>query len=201
MSDQMTTQDSLPPYRVADLPQNRPTRFELRPGPQQLAAIASQLGLSALRKMVFKGEIRSSGRKDWVLEAHLGATVVQPCVVTLAPVTTRVETDVERRYLADLALTEGRAGEDDSGEIEVEMPEDDSAEALGSHIDVQEVMVEALSLAMPLYPRADDAALDEAVFTEPGKQAMTDEAARPFAGLAGLRDQLAASEGKSGDEE
>ena len=49
---------------------------------------------------------------------------------------------------------------------------------------------EALSLAIPLYPRAEDATLGEAVFTEPGKQAMTDEDAKPFAGLASLRESL-----------
>ena len=71
------------------------------------------------------------------------------------------------------------------------MPEDESIEQLGSHIDPWAVMVEALALAVPDYPRADDApALGEFVVTEPGKTPMREQDTKPFAGLAGLRDKL-----------
>ena len=70
------------------------------------------------------------------------------------------------------------------------MPDDDTIEPLPDVIDLGAVLAEALALNLPLYPRADGAHLDQAVFTEPGKLPMTDEDARPFAGLAGLRDQL-----------
>lgn len=169
-------------FRVADLPHNRPTSFELRPASSELLGLADELGLSGLRKLVFTGEIYSSGRANWALKGHLGATVVQPCVVSLTPVTTRIEVDAERRFLADMETPE-----DDT---EVEMPQDDNSEPLGSHIDIATVMAETLALALPVYPRATDADLGEAVFTEPGQVAMTKQAARPFAGLASLRDQL-----------
>lgn len=167
--------------RVADLPQTAPTPFELVPGTEARAALAAELGLSALRKLRFSGRIRTSGKRDWLLEGHLGATVVQPCVVTLEPVTTRIETDVRRLFLARMPETEAP---------EVEMTEDDTTEPLGAWIDPAAVMAEALSLALPLYPRKDDAELGQAVYTEPGKAPMRDEDARPFAGLAGLRDAL-----------
>jgi uncharacterized metal-binding protein YceD (DUF177 family) len=51
-------------------------------------------------------------------------------------------------------------------------------------------LAEALALALPLYPRAPGAELGEAAFTEPGKPVLRDEDARPFAGLAHLRDKL-----------
>lgn len=167
--------------RIADLPQNAPTPFELRPDAARMRAIAGQLGLSGLRKLRFAGRIEARGDRDWALEGMLGATVVQPCVVTLEPVTTRIDTAVSRLYVADFRYPEGD---------EVEMPEDDSAEPLGTHIDPDAVMVEALALAVPLYPRKDEAALGEAAFTEPGQAPMRDEDARPFAGLAGLRDAM-----------
>ncbi|WP_137700309.1 YceD family protein [Marimonas lutisalis] len=169
-------------FRVSDLSQTSETTFALRPDADALAAIAAELGLDGLRKLSFTGTITADGRRDWRLDAHLGATVVQPCVVTLAPVTTRIEEDVHRRYLAHLP-------EDDAGE-EVEMPEDETINRLGDEIDVTEAMIEALALALPLYPRADGAELGEAVYTEPGKAPMRDEDARPFAGLASLRDKL-----------
>jgi len=44
--------------------------------------IAEELGLSDLRKLRLQGRVFEDGT-DWVLDAQLGATVVQPCVVTL----------------------------------------------------------------------------------------------------------------------
>ena len=51
-------------------------------------------------------------------------------------------------------------------------------------------MVEALSLALPLYPKAEGAQLEDTTFAQPGITPMSDEAARPFSGLSALRDKL-----------
>jgi uncharacterized metal-binding protein YceD (DUF177 family) len=168
--------------RLGELPTRRPTPFRVEPGPAELEAMARALGLSALRKVRLEGELRPHGKGDWDLAARLGATVVQPCVVTLAPVTTRIEEPVERRFRADLPAPPQGA--------EVEMPEDDALEPLPETLDLSRVLAEALALAIPEYPRAAGAALEEAVFTEPGQAPLTDDAVRPFAGLAGLRDRL-----------
>ncbi|MGD9864993.1 MAG: DUF177 domain-containing protein [Pseudodonghicola sp.] len=167
--------------RVAELPQTAPTPFDLAPDAEARAALAQELGLSALRKLRFSGRLQARGRRDWLLEAQLGATVVQPCVVTLEPVTSRIDVPVRRLFVAGLADPEG---------AEVEMPEDDSIEPLGAIIDLDAVMAEALALALPLYPRAEGVELGEAVYAEPGRTPMRDEDTRPFAGLAGLRDAL-----------
>ncbi|MBT9383384.1 DUF177 domain-containing protein [Pseudooceanicola sp. CBS1P-1] len=164
---------------VAELARTRPTPFEIRPAKPELEALAGELELLDLRKLSFTGTLRAVGKKDWLLEATLGATVVQPCSVTLKPVTTRLDEPVTRRFTPVLP-------DELSEEEEVEMPEDETLEKLGSHIDPGAVMAEALALLLPLYPRAEDAALDEANFTEPGQQAMTDEDAKPFAGLGKL---------------
>ncbi|WP_109467306.1 YceD family protein [Albibacillus kandeliae] len=169
------------PFRVADLAQNRSTPFELRPDAAELSALAEELGLLGLRKLSFSGQIAGQGRRDWVLTGQLGATVVQPCVVTLEPVTTRIDTEVTRTYLAEMPEPEGE---------EVEMPEDDTQEQLGSVIDPGQVMVEALALALPLYPRKEGVGSGDASFAGPGITPMTDEEAKPFAGLAALRDSL-----------
>jgi uncharacterized metal-binding protein YceD (DUF177 family) len=183
-SDRMS-QPPFPPtaLRVADLPTGRATVFDLRPEPEALRALAEDMELLALRKLSFKGTIRAQGKKDWLLEGALGATVVQPCVVTLEPVTTRIEQAVRRLYLADPApiLPEGD---------EIEMPEDDTAEPLGPTIDPHAVMIEALVLALPEWPRAEGAHLGSLTVTEPGQTPLTEDAMKPFAGLASLRDKL-----------
>ena len=143
-----------------------------------MQALAEELGLLGLRTLSFSGEIAPTGRRDFMLTGVLGATVVQPCVVTLEPVTTRLDVPVLRTYVAGFAEPEGD---------EVEMAEDDSVEPLPAVIDPAAVMAEALALALPLYPRKAGAELGEAVYAAPGVVPMTDEAARPFAGLAALK--------------
>lgn len=172
--------DALPyshPFRTAELAGRRPTRFRLLPDAAARARIAADLGIEAIPALSFAGELRPSGRHDWLLEADLAATVVQPCIVTLAPVTTRIAERVTRRYLAEMPEPEGE---------EVEMPQDDSAEPLPERIDAGAVMCEALALALPLYPRAEGAELGAAGFAPPGAEPLGEEVTRPFAGLADL---------------
>ncbi|MEY3003917.1 MAG: hypothetical protein RLZZ491_1093 [Pseudomonadota bacterium] len=169
---------------LARLSRSGETRFAIEPEAPERAAMATALGLGALRKLRFAGQLIAEGRRDWRLEGQLGATVVQPCVVTAEPVTTRIDEPVLRRYLADLPEPEGD---------EIEMPEDDSAEPLPVSLDLMAVMTEALALALPLYPRAPGAELGEARFAAPGTPPLDDADARPLAGLAVLRDRLTAA--------
>lgn len=175
-------------FAVSDLSSKSPTRFEILPDAPTRAALAADLGIEGIRKLRFAGEISADGKRDWRLDAKLGATVVQACVVTLAPVTTRIDIDVTRRFLAKMPdLTLDEAGE-------AEMPEDDTIEPLGPEIDPATVMAEALALNLPLYPRAEGADLGAATFAAPGVKPLDDEAVKPFARLAQLRDKLGNSD-------
>lgn len=172
--------------RLTDLATRRATPFTLQPTAPERQAVADALGISGVKKLNFSGQLEPQGRSDWTLQATLGATVVQPCVVTLDPVTTRIDEAVTRTYVADLPQPEA---------AEIEMPDDDTQDPLPAVLDVAAVMIEALALALPVYPRSPDAALESAVFTEPGASPLTDDDAKPFAGLGALRDSLA----KKGD--
>ncbi|MEM8555876.1 MAG: DUF177 domain-containing protein [Pseudomonadota bacterium] len=177
------------PVSMSSLPRDGLT-VEIIPAETVLKGWADDLGLLGLRKLRFEGRIEPQGKTDWRLTARLGATVIQPCTVTLAPVTTRIEEPVARRYLADW--------EEPDTAVETEMPEDDTAEAIPTELNLGDVVLEALSLALPLYPRAEQDGFETVAVTEPGKAPMTDDEAKPFAGLASLRDQLAGGS-KGGD--
>ncbi|MFP4044156.1 MAG: YceD family protein [Rhodosalinus sp.] len=172
--------------RLGALPTSAPTAFEIVPAAAARAEIADRLGLTKLSKLRFAGTLQPEGRGDWQLAAELGATVVQPCSVTLAPVTTRIDAGVERRFLADLPEPEATS--------ETEMPEDETVEALPDILDLSRVMEEALSLELPEYPRAPEAAFEGRTATPPGAAPITDAETRPFAGLAALRDKLSDKE-------
>ncbi len=169
------------PFAVRSLSPKKPTRFDLTAKPAEKLVIAADLGITAVHWFSFKGAFHPVGRRDVRLEAVLEAEVEQPCGITLAPVRTKITERVTRLYLADWQAPTGS---------EVEIAADDEAEALPDMIDAGIVGVEALSLALPPYPRAPGAELGHIVHAEPGTAPLTDDAVKPFAGLAGLRDKL-----------
>lgn len=172
--------------RSATLSSRKPTRFNLSPDAAARSWIAAELGLLGLNAFRFVGEIRPEGKHDFALDALLTADAVQPCSVSLAPVPVKISETVRRTYIADWQEPEGD---------EVEMPEDDTQEPLPDAIDLAVVAMEALELALPLYPRAEGAQLGEAVFAGPGTAPLRDEDLRPFAGLAALKARLDGSDG------
>ena len=174
---------------VAALNRARSRDFDLVPDAKALAGLRERLGLLGLHKVSLRGTLVPEGKRDWRLQAVLGATGTQPCVVTLAPVTTRIDEPVERVWRAEPS----RPVEESD---EVEIPEDVSEEVLGREIDLGAVLSEALALALPPWPRAKGARLGEAVYTAPDATPMRDEDARPFAGLKGLRAALGQDPGQ-----
>jgi uncharacterized metal-binding protein YceD (DUF177 family) len=167
--------------RLGALPRSAPTAFDIAPDAETTAAMRDRLGLQALRKLRLAGEIAPSGRDDWHLTARLGATVVQPCTITLAPVTTRIEEEVDRRYLSDWSEPE---------EPEAEMPEDETAEPLPDNVDLLALFEETLALAIPPFPRAPDAELGEMSARPPGAAPVEEAEENPFAALADLKKRL-----------
>ena len=62
------------------------------------------------------------------------------------------------------------------------MDEDVSSEPLEAEIDVHEAVMEALSLAIPAFPRAEGAEIGAVVAAPPGAEALTDELSEMVAG-------------------
>lgn len=175
-------------FRVATLKANREHPFDITLQDDGLARLARDLGLLDLRKLRFRGVIKPEGDADWRIDAMLGATVVQPCSVSLEPVTTRIDEPVIRRFLRHMP--------DHAPQIdEIEMPEDETIEPLGEVIDLHAVLKEALSLALPPYPKRDDAELRQTDFAAPGATPLRDEDVKPFAGLAALKRKLEGDDG------
>ena len=165
------------PFRVAAIAGRRSTHVRFVPDVAVRATIAAALDLLALPELSFDGEITPHGKRDLQLEGKLMAVVVQPCSITLEPVRTKIAEAVRRLYLADYAVSEAE---------EVEIPEDDAIDPLPEVIDAAAVVIEALALALPMYPRAPGVELGEAVFAPPGTEPLREADLRPFAGLAGL---------------
>ena len=177
-------------FRVATLSPRKPTRFDIVADGAQCRALALELGLSRVDSLSFKGEIRPSGKRDFMVVADLNARIVQPCSITLVPVKTVISEQIERKFLADFVVPDG---------VELEMHDgDDAIEPLPEVIDAGFLATEALALVVPQYPRAPGAALGDVAVTEPGKVALRDGDLKPFAGLAALKAKLDGQNGGEG---
>jgi len=170
------------PIRVAEIRVKEVFPFEAQTTPSQIEELVSLLGISKLSKLRFRGEFTANKNGDIQLAAEIGATLQQPCSITLAPVTTRIDAKIVRSYSENDAKSEIEA--------ETELLEDDPEDFVPDQFVLFDLLAEGLALEIPEYPKAEGAELTESVFTEPGKKPMTDEDARPFAGLAALKDQL-----------
>lgn len=148
------------------------------PSAEERAAIAAQLGLSAVDKLdvklhavKFRGGIRVTGR--------LTAEVTQASVVTLEPLKQGIAEPIDRIFLP--------GGEKDyagpaNAEIFVDLEGDDVPDHFeGNEADLSELIVETLALAVDLYPREPGASLEDA-----GYKPDLDEAS-PFAALKALK--------------
>jgi uncharacterized metal-binding protein YceD (DUF177 family) len=155
--------------------------FDISPTETEAAALARLLGAQALKKLRFTGRLVPLARGNWQLDARLGATVVQTCVVTLEPVNSRIDQTVRRRFVPQQEVR--------GVELVVSPDEDDEIEPLGDRIDLGLVAIEALALALPAYPRKPGVSLDPALT---GRDVLaTDESEmKPFAALAALRGKL-----------
>ena len=167
---------------VAEMPTGREVSFEIVFDSDQKTKAIEQLALVDLQKLRFVGKLTPRGKSDWILSADLGASATQACVVTLEPVRARIDSPVSRVFTS-------RWEEPDPDSVS-EMNGDVESEPVPEIIDLEAIAIEALALALPLYPRKEDAGLDDAVFSEPGVKPMADEDTKPFAGLAALKEKL-----------
>lgn len=170
------------PVIVAQIPDTGVHR-ELEASVAERQAMAKLAGVREIvsAHAVFDVVPKSGGR--FQVTGHVRARIGQTCVVTLDPIESEIEEDVdlmfapeaEARRLADL-IEEGR---DDQAPLEVV----DSPEAiLNGIIDLGRLATDALFLAIDPYPRKEGAVF-EAEVTAP------DPEDHPFAVLKALQDK------------
>ena len=145
------------------------------------SAVARRLSLVSLDRLAAVLRIgRSDGQGVISVAGHFEAEVTQTCVVSLQPLGRHLAKDFSARYWLEPA----DAGE--TGTVDVDAALDDPPETLGPDgLDLGEVVVQQLAIALDPYPRRDDATLETLEWD--GKKG--DEAAKesPFEGLKSLR--------------
>jgi uncharacterized metal-binding protein YceD (DUF177 family) len=112
----------------------------------ELERIARYLELESAQGLRAEIHLAKWRGKGVQLTGHFAADVTQACVVTLEPLQAHVEGDFERRF-------HPQSSEQGAREVRVDPEGEDPAEPLGREIELGEILVEELSLALDPYPR------------------------------------------------
>jgi uncharacterized metal-binding protein YceD (DUF177 family) len=159
------------------------TAFAAQADSAECAALARRFGVPAVRALSFALGAAPQAGGGWRITGTVDARLVQTCVVSLEPVETEIAETVDRRFVPQAQLPAPAPG----SEMELDAAMTDGPDGFGDSIDLGEIAAETVALAIDPYPRHPDAQFDGAIVGPAGTQAMTDEAARPFAGLAALK--------------
>ncbi|RAU22518.1 hypothetical protein CU669_07450 [Paramagnetospirillum kuznetsovii] len=155
------------------------SRQSIEADSDERAAIATRLDLVEIKSLSAKISLEPLGRTGLIrVNGRLTAEVVQTCCVTLAPIAAVIEDEFQ------LTFGPPEAELDEAEEIEVSWDGEDPPDPItDGAIDIGELVVEHLALALDPFPRAPDAA-----FEPPPEPEDTSEAKpNPFAVLAALR--------------
>ncbi len=171
------------PVRIAEVPEEgRYVRLEA--SPPQCQHLAPGLGLLALHRLSAELDLQPLRGGGLAVRGALKAVVEQSCVVTLEPIKSDVDRAIDLAFLPPAAFQQHEAGlKDGIGDLE-NGPDVEPLE--GDCLDLGEIVLQELSLALDPYPRKEGA--DFAGFAD------EDEAAHagrkgPFADLGRLIDE------------
>jgi hypothetical protein len=162
------------PITVEEIPETG-QRFDLAADEEARTAIARMAGLRDLPCLHADFEVTRQGGGIRV-SGRVSATVGQNCVVTLEPLVSEVDEDVDLLFLPPSAAAE-KAGDGETGGQPAEAKWDDPEPLIGGVVDLGALATEFLILGIDPYPRKPDA-----VF-EPPRDLRPDSG--PFAALAG----------------
>lgn len=139
------------------------------------ARIARRLSLVELSHFKLTAAVRAVAG-GMTVRGEIRAALVQSCAATAMPVPATIAEPFDLKFLRDLPI----AAEDE--EIELGSEDIDVLPLEHDRVDLGEVAVQTLSLALDPYPRHPDA---DRILAEKG--VLSEEQAGPFGALAALR--------------
>jgi uncharacterized metal-binding protein YceD (DUF177 family) len=123
--------------------------------PGECAALARRLGILAVDRLTARLTVKNLSGRVFRVEGTWEAAVQQACVVTLEPVAESLSGCVEASFEAG-----ARRPADHGGEVLVDPEAADPADVLPEDgIDLGELVVQELAVALDPYPRAPGAAV------------------------------------------
>jgi uncharacterized metal-binding protein YceD (DUF177 family) len=122
--------------------------YKLAVTDSDLACLAMRFGWVSVGALTCEMRIQKVARACWDVHGHITAQVCQNCVVTSEPVVESIDFQIEERYVRV---------SDQGDEVEVEVGLDGVESLHNGAIDIGELVVQSLALAVTTWPRADGA--------------------------------------------
>ena len=168
MSEKIEAAEFVRHVDVADLEPGVREKLSVEASTDECGAIAKRLDVHSVASFIAEIYVLRELSGDVSIFGDITGVVEQACVVTLEPVHEEVEASIMQRY----------TDRDDDEEAEEEDPVE---RLLGDEIEVGEVLLQNLALALDPYPRAPGVVF---VAGDGGDE----EPCGPFAALANLRE-------------
>ncbi len=124
--------------------------------PTEREAVARRLGLQAITRLEARFSVQHAENKMVAVVGSVSADVVQECVVTLEPLASTVEEEIDVLFAPVRLLDEQMA--DGAGHVDVAHA-DEPEPLIDGTIDLGELAVQHLALALDPYPRHEGAAI------------------------------------------
>jgi uncharacterized metal-binding protein YceD (DUF177 family) len=158
-----------------------PVEFDLRATPAEREELRRRFKLLDLQELAARGTILPlKGGQGLRVSGHIAAALAQSCVVTLEPVTQRIDEDFQLEFGDTGEVIEAASGE------MVLLPDQEQPDPMpATGLDVGGLVAEQLALAIDPYPRKEGADLQE-VLRRHGVKAEAGKP-NPFAALAALK--------------
>ena len=164
---------------------NRPLEINLAANAEQCAALAKRLSLSSIKSFKAQVFLTLLKNSDVDLKASFSVQVIQPCTVTLAP----VSSDLKAKF--SMTYTPVVEEDEESEEDEVFEDLDDMVEPpeplIDQKIDIGAALVEHLALEIDPFPRVKGAVFEGYVAGSKSEKESGFEKKNPFAALSQLQ--------------
>ncbi|MDG2474660.1 MAG: hypothetical protein P8M50_05195 [Paracoccaceae bacterium] len=157
---------------LTDLQKTKKFKFNHSCSLEELSDLTEILRVKKLKKFSFKGQFIQSSKMNYTLQASLQATLLQPCVISLSTVKIKIDRTIEQYYSVEEQKNINKSISIDSESIEIEQ--------LHRETNIGDIMIEALSLEIPLYPKKNNADFEEITVTEAGIEPLDLAPNNPF---------------------
>jgi len=156
MNSTRAANDDVPfsyPVKVGHISAN-PVRIGLEASPEERLALAKVWNVLSVEKLTGQLQVTRWKRDGIKIKGQVKAAITQACVVTLAPVESVIDEEVEQIFVPEGSKL-ARPRTNDQGEIVLDPDGPDLPDQfVGDTIDVGVVVAEFAALAIDPYPRS-----------------------------------------------
>lgn len=144
--------------------------------PAERAELVRQLPLVSCEELTVHYTIKATGRDAYALTGNVVAEVTQSCIITLEPVSARLDEPLDCKFVPAASMPTEQTEEEELSNLEELEPIE------GGLLNVGRVVFEVISTGLDPYPRRPGAEWkgDDAEGDDPA-------ASGPFSALAGLK--------------